>query len=393
MVGSFVFISGSVVNIIFGNNVVLNFAVTIAMLSFFSLFCFKLNIYLSLFYALILTVLSGVLEFVLIIAVTWLTGSAFFDYNNDLSLFILECPISKILYFFAVLLLSWIIRPRERSTRLPVTLFLYPVTTAICLFLFWYICAQGAIPHETQNLLALASLCLLVSTVLLFITYQHQVEKESVAMRIKSEYERLQTEKSYYSILDQQNQQLMIFAHDIKNHLGMIGSMTDEPRVSQYLSQLSRQLSDYTHSCHSGNKLLDVIINKYTVECKMRELYFDYNVRQSNLSEIEDTDLVAIIANLMDNAVSAAEMSAERKISLETTTRNSYCVLIISNSCDQAPRAGSNGLITSKEDNLLHGFGLKSVSKALKKYGGDYEWDYDKCHQIFTITVMMRIKV
>ena len=173
----------------------------------------------------------------------------------------------------------------------------------------------------------------------------------------------------------------------------MIGSMTDEPRVSQYLSQLSRQLSDYTHSCHSGNKLLDVIINKYTVECKMRELYFDYNVRQSNLSEIEDTDLVAIIANLMDNAVSAAEMSAERKISLETTTRNSYCVLIISNSCDQAPRAGSNGLITSKEDNLLHGFGLKSVSKALKKYGGDYEWDYDKCHQIFTITVMMRIKV
>ena len=37
----------------------------------------------------------------------------------------------------------------------------------------------------------------------------------------------------------------------------------------------------------------------------------------------------------------------------------------------------------------IEGFGLKSVAKAIEKYDGDYEWDYDADQQVFTFTVMV----
>ena len=208
-------------------------------------------------------------------------------------------------------------------------------------------------------------------------------------MQVKSELSRIQTEKSYYQILDQQNQQLMIYAHDAKNHLAAIKNLNTDPQISSYISKLSEQLAEYTHNCHSGNKLLDVMIHKYSVDCEIRGICFDYDVKLCNLSEVEDIDLVAILGNLIDNAISAAENSEQKRVSLATARRNSYSIIVITNSCDTPPKSNGNHLITSKADQKIHGFGLKSVGKTLKKYQGDFEWEYDdNCHE-FTVTVMV----
>lgn len=48
-------------------------------------------------------------------------------------------------------------------------------------------------------------------------------------MQVRSELSRIQSEKNYYQILEQQNQQLMIYAHDAKNHLAAIRSLNRDP--------------------------------------------------------------------------------------------------------------------------------------------------------------------
>lgn len=390
IIGCFLFLSGSLFNLLFKNNVIINLIVTIIINSMFCWICFDNSLFLSLFYAFILTVINGAWEFAIISFISNFTDSIFFAYNNDFALFILECPLCKILYFFTLLIISKIVKPGMRANSLPVNLFLYPIATTICLCIFWYICARFITTSEMEQLLAVASLILLGSTVLLFVTYQHQIEEDRESMRIKSEYERLQTEKSYYHILEQQNQQLMIYAHDAKNHLAAIKSLNTDPQINSYIFKLSEQLADYTHHCHSGNKLLDVMIHKYNVDCEMRGIRFDYDVKLCNLSEVEDIDLVAILGNLIDNAVSAADNSEKKRVSLATARRNSYNVIVISNSCDTEPKSNGSHLITSKSDHKMHGFGLKSVSKTLKKYQGDYEWDYDADMHMFTVTVMIR---
>ena len=88
----------------------------------------------------------------------------------------------------------------------------------------------------------------------------------------------------------------------------------------------------------------------------------------------------------------SAEKSEKREISLSTDYRNTYDVLIISNSCDNPPKSVNTKLLTTKSDKKFHGVGLKSVSKALKKYNGDYDWEYDQQNKVFTATVMITNK-
>jgi len=142
----------------------------------------------------------------------------------------------------------------------------------------------------------------------------------------------------------------MLYAHDAKKHLVAIQSLNNDPRIGNYIVQLAEQLADYTRNCHSGNKLLDVIIHKYIVDCEMRGIHFEYDIRVCNLSQVHDIDLVAILGNLLDNAVTAAEHSTEKVITFNTVRRNAYSVIIISNSCDTPPKQSGNNLLSTKQD-------------------------------------------
>lgn len=98
---------------------------------------------------------------------------------------------------------------------------------------------------------------------------------------------------------------------------------------------------------------------------------------------------VAILGNLLDNAVTAAEHSLEKNIMLNTVHRNAYSVIIISNSCDTPPKQAGSNLVSTKSDTGFHGFGLKSVAKTVRQYQGDFDWNYDIGKKIFTVTVMI----
>lgn len=388
-IGFILFITGSLINLISGNNPVINFFTTILIILLFSVISFRARIIQYCFSTAILVIGNMTLEMAAIAISSSISGSSFLDYNTNILLFIFEAVSSKSLYYLFVLIISRIINPHDATTKIPINFLLYPITSTVCLFVFWYICIAPGCSTRIQLLLAVAGVCLFISSLLLFITYSRQVEKDSETMQIKSELSRIQTEKSYYQILDQQNQHLLIYAHDAKNHLAAINSLNTDPQISRYIHKLSEQITEYTRFCHSGNKLLDVMIHKYCVDCKMRGIRFDYDVKLCNLSNIEDIDLVAILGNLIDNAVSAAEKSEQRRISVATAQRNSYSVIVITNSCDTPPKSNGNHLITTKNDHYAHGFGLKSVRKTLKKYQGDFEWEYDEKYHEFTVTVMV----
>ena len=156
---------------------------------------------------------------------------------------------------------------------------------------------------------AIICIAALGTTIFLVLHNMQQLKREQEYMRISSEITQLEHEKNYYDILDRQNQQLMIYAHDAKNHLAAIQGLSDDPQIRGYVDKLSVELEKYTQSCHSGNKLLDVILNRYVLECQKRGLAFEYNVKVCNLRDVEDMDLVTILVNLLDNAIGAAEKS------------------------------------------------------------------------------------
>ena len=40
----------------------------------------------------------------------------------------------------------------------------------------------------------------------------------------------------------------------------------------------------------------------------------------------------------------------------------------------------------------MHGLGIKSIQKAVKKYDGELEWEYDENEKQFSITIILLSK-
>ena len=389
LIGAGLFTFGSAVNILLRNNGPVNTLTTWLINIVFAYSCFDSSFSKSMFYAAILVTVNFAIEMSIIVISAFMVGESFLGYNDNFLLLVFQAITIKTLYFLITLLLIRALRPGDDRSTVPLDFLVYPVSIAVCLTIFGYICSRPTTGSKVQLLLSVSSVCLFVSAIFLFFAYSHQVRKERQTLQIQNELSRLQTEQSYYQILDRQNQQLMLYAHDAKKHLAAIQALNEDPAIGNYVAKLSEQLNDYSKSRSSGNKLLDVMLNKYEIDCKMRGISFEYDVKTCNLSQLEDIDLVAILGNLLDNAVTASEKSAQKYISLSTVYRNRYSVMILGNSCDTPPKQSGNRLISTKSETGFHGFGLKSVAKAIEKYDGDYEWDYDADQQVFTITVMV----
>lgn len=386
LIGTCYFELGALCDIVFSNIIWLNATMFILINFLFAITCFSISIKKSLFFSVILDIFSTALEFSAIFIISNVTNTEVTAYVGDINFFILDVSVSKVLYFLTCIVLARFIKKDKSFVHFPIVLYFFPIAILGALIVFWDICANSSVNKQQQLLLSIVSAVLLMTTVILFINYQHNLEKEAKLIMLEKEFEKEETEKKYYEILERQNQELMIYAHDTKKHLAAIRELSENPQIDDYLSKMDYELKEHSKACHSGNHTLDVIINRYQTECNINKIAFYYDLKTTNLSVVEDYDLVTIIGNVLDNALDAAKESKQRKISLITNRRNDFDVIIITNSCDSAPE---KDLSTTKKNKKLHGYGMKSVAKALKKYDGDYEWEFDTNKHEFITTIMV----
>lgn len=388
LIGLGLFEIGSAFNILFQNTVLVNTIVTLVVITLFFRLCFETSIKVALLYSLLLDGLNFAIESIIVFFFSSLLRIPTSEYQSNFMILFMETISCKAIFFMVCLMLSnWTTDTAVR--KIPASLFVYPVCVTACLLVFSYIISSEILTRDGQMLLAGTSGALLLSLIFLFSTFQHEIEKDGMLAIAQEENAHLKTEKEYFDILEKQNQNLMLYAHDVRKHLNAIREMSQDPDINEYVAKLCGELTTYTQSCQSGNKLLDVMINRYVLDCELKEIFFEYSVRECPLRCLEDLDLVAILGNLMDNAITAASESEKKWVSLTTSVRNTYNVIVIKNSCDVPPQAQGERLLSTKENPRFHGYGLKSVAKTVKKYHGDQYWSYDTDNHIFTMTAIL----
>ncbi len=390
-IGTALFEAGATINIIGLNTIWINVFVFFLINALFLILCFDIKLSKAVFYAVIMDVFAIALEFATIFIISIIFDSAIDGYKTSPVLLIFDTAISKVLYLIVCLILSRIIGKNENTAKFSLSLFIYPLINIATLTIFWYICATGNLSDSVQTMLAIVSLLLFAATVVLFITYRHNLDKENQIILLNSELSRLQTEKTHYDVLEHQNRQLLLYAHDAKKHLLTIKGLNTNPAVDKYINEMTDNLLKYSKVCQSGNITLDAIINRYKSQCELNNIEFYFNVKVCNLDFINDFDLVTVLGNIMDNAFEAAEKCKKKSISTETFIQNNYAVAIVKNSCEAMPLMKNNAPVTTKRNKSVHGLGLKNAMRAIKKYGGDIFYEYDSENELFITTATFGI--
>ncbi len=381
LITAFQFVSNS---ILLGES---NFVVLVSIAYAFTLMLlFDMRMRSKYLYALFIFLVQALSETVIgmIFAIGFKTDTSFLQDNPIL--FAICTLMSK---FFAFIIILFIKKqnyyPSLQSIKKNAFLIIaLPVTSFIIMVLLLRFCLT--INDTSFHIAILATSILLIFT---NISVLYIIEKEKQYIETDNELNRLKNEKTHYDILAHQNQQLLIYAHDAKNHLLAIKDLNSDPVIEDYINEMMSSLASYSKTSRSGNATLDVIINRYKTQCDLKNIDFNFNTRVCNLSFMSNVDLITVLSNVMDNAFEAAKKSAERFINLDITYRNNYASIAVSNSCDSIPIMKNGNPITTKPNKAAHGLGLKSVRKTIRTYSGDINFLYCDENKIFTVTIVL----
>ena len=119
----------------------------------------------------------------------------------------------------------------------------------------------------------------------------------------------------------------------------------------------------------------------------------DINAQLPANTGIAEDDLCTVLTNLLDNAIESMDREKENLpgdtpvIRITLRSIHHFLVINVSNPCIGHSPIGPRLFLTSKKDNIHHGWGLKSVRKTVHKYNGSLSLEMTDGR--FTATAMM----
>lgn len=380
------------VNFFSNNNIILNLVVFFIINLVYSLISFKISIKNSIFHSSILLAIMVLTEIIIESTASVIMHIPLDAYKDSLLALIVLGIISKVLYLVICKIISILFSYKKNNITNDVkknfALFLYPLIISVMLTLFLYASTIYNFDQHLNAVFILMSIISMIFCCLIFVINQKIQKQEDELINLQAEAQKNEINKTFYDLLEQKNEDQRVLAHDIKHHLSVINMMENIDDVKTYLAKVRPEFEKWQYIGKSKNKMLDLIISKYSYICETEHISFLADIRSSNLSFIEDNDLASILSNLLDNAVEAARETDNAEIRLVTKREKNFYVLSIVNSSARAPKSHGEKLITTKKDSLFHGYGTKSVERTAKKYDGICHWEYVESDKTFHYNIV-----
>lgn len=233
------------------------------------------------------------------------------------------------------------------------------------------------ISDEQMTTWLIFSMLILVAIMFFYLNRQYEMEKKIT--HLEKEKNALLM-RDYQLLKDTYAANAKLF-HDFHNHIEALHRYLAKDRTVdaiRYLEGLRSPIEAVTQAVWTGDEAVDYLINSKITLAASRKIQVKCNIECPRHTNIRSVDLVAILGNLLDNALEAVEGTEENLRFMNLTIRRIHEMLIIKleNGCKGAPVIAEGELRTTKSDTDLHGWGLRSVRTAAEQYDGTVETEY-----------------
>lgn len=343
----------------------------------------------SIFHSLVLCILRFISEFIAtyLLAITYNSSSQAI-LNDYFETGVILCSIFYFLFSRIVVKLS-LKETQSKSWGKWALLSVLPVCS-IMIILVFRMFTNNIVLSVNQNIICISSIAfLLIVNIIVYAIYEQAERNNQKLIELELVNQKDNIDLQYLELLEKKNETMNIMAHDYKNNILTIANMSNSNEIKEYINNMMGEITKYTRIAKTKNRLLDVILSKYTDICNDKEIEFETDIMNDNLSFINSYDISSLFNNILDNAVEAASLSSGKYIHLEiTNSLNSYHKVIATNSCDTKPHSEKGKLITTKKNKDAHGFGTKSIRKIVNKYDGELQWEYNNESKQFKLIIL-----
>ena len=89
-----------------------------------------------------------------------------------------------------------------------------------------------------------------------------------------------------------------------------------------------------------------------------------------------DREIISLFGNVLDNALEACERIQDKKrwIKIKIKKKNHLLYIETSNAIKEMPVQNQKEFVSVKEDEILHGYGMKNIQDIVRKYDGIFRY-------------------
>lgn len=195
---------------------------------------------------------------------------------------------------------------------------------------------------------------------------------------ISAEYNEklLHKQLEYYHKTLLQDERIIRFRHDYKNHIRCLRVLMESGNMEQlkdYMYKMDETVSTNIYKYNVGNDLVNCILSNIEKDYELEGIQLRIEGYFPAEMAINNIDLSIIISNAVLNAFEATQsvhIDLERTIHFNIKSINQILYIEIINPINSKISI-NNGMIENIKDNKgYHGFGIRNMRDCIKKYNG-----------------------
>lgn len=209
--------------------------------------------------------------------------------------------------------------------------------------------------------------------VVLIFTYHIQHRENEMRQELRTMQTMLENQYAQYRVNRDSIEMVNRKYHDLKHLIAVMRAEPDAGLKEEWLDRLEDDIRAYEVQNKTGNKVLDTLLTAKMVTCQKHGITMTVVADGKCLAFMDKMDICTIFGNALDNAIEYERKIADkekRMVHLKLNTQKQFVLFQMENYCPEPPKFLGGLPLTTKQDALNHGYGLKSIQYTVKKYAG-----------------------
>lgn len=198
----------------------------------------------------------------------------------------------------------------------------------------------------------------------------------------------INAQTEYYANLTQQYEENRRMRHDIQHHLHTIQILIEQGRhedASQYAAELMPQHTAQRQLLQCENTVVDAFLSSRIREAERNGTQINAQIALPSELAIQNTDLIIVFGNLLDNAMEACAGVEQPEICIDAHLSKGCLVIHEENPTTIRPTEKQRRI-----PELERGLGLHILEEMSSKYNGELQ--YEAADGRFQITLILNIE-
>ncbi len=160
--------------------------------------------------------------------------------------------------------------------------------------------------------------------------------------------------------------------HDLKHQIALLKAEAGSGSAVR-LEQMENEIRIYETQNRTGSRVLDTVLTVKSLYCQKKGIDLKVIADGTQLEFMDDMDVSALFGNMLDNAIESVknqDSPEKRTVRLYLAREKQFVRICQENYCGERILFRDGLPQTTKKDQRIHGYGMKSIRSIVEKYQG-----------------------